>query len=95
MGKERITERSENEKKYLTNRLNTIDGQVRGIIGMVENDRYCGDILIQIAAINSSLKGIGERLLTDYLANSYTNEFKKDKEKAISELMDLFHNLKL
>ena len=90
----KITQRSEEEKKYLTNRLNTIAGQVRGIIGMIENDRYCGDILIQISAIENSLKSLGEKLLTHHLTNCYTEELKKNKEEAINELMNLFSRIK-
>ena len=50
------TKRTEAEKKYFRDRLSTIEGQVRGIIGMIDNDRYCGDVLVQISAISNSLK---------------------------------------
>ena len=46
------------EKKYFDTRLKTIEGQVRGIRGMIEEDRYCNDILIQITAVIKSLKGV-------------------------------------
>ena len=55
----RTKHRTEEDKKYLKNRLKTIEGQVRGISGMIDEDRYCDDILIQISAINNSLKSLG------------------------------------
>lgn len=51
---EKHTARSEEEKKKLINRLKRIEGQIRGIIGMMENDAYCNDILIQSAAVNAA-----------------------------------------
>ena len=58
----KYTKRPNDEKKKLTNRLNIIEGQIRGINQMVKDDRYCGDILIQIAAVNNSLKSLGKIL---------------------------------
>ncbi len=50
--------RTEDEKKYLKTRLNTVEGQIRGVSKMVEEDKYCNDILIQLLAINKSIKSI-------------------------------------
>jgi len=52
---ERQTERGDKEKKKLINRLNRIEGQIRGIKGMVEDDAYCPDIMIQVSAVNAAL----------------------------------------
>ena len=51
-----VTHRSEKEKEQIINRLKRIEGQVRGIQNMIENDRYCVDILVQISAINAAMK---------------------------------------
>ena len=55
---EKHTARSEEEKKKLINRLKRIEGQIRGIIGMMENDAYCNDILIQSAAVNAAVNSL-------------------------------------
>lgn len=57
------THRTETEKKYLEIRLKTIEGQVRGIAKMVAEDKYCNDILIQLLAINKSLKILNKKIL--------------------------------
>ena len=60
---EKHTARSEEEKKKLINRLKRIEGQIRGIIGMMENDAYCNDILIQSAAVNAAVNSFNKELL--------------------------------
>ncbi len=90
----KITKRSENDKKYFSDRLSTIEGQIRGITGMVQNDRYCGDILIQISAVSNSLKSLGEKMLRDHLTNCLADELKKNSDDAINELVDLFQRIK-
>ena len=59
---EKHTARSEEEKKKLINRLKRIEGQIRGIIGMMENDAYCNDIVIQSAASAPALPGISGKV---------------------------------
>ena len=59
-------ERSENEKKSMINRLNRIEGQVRGIKKMVESDAYCPDILIQVSAVNAALNSFNKVLLAEH-----------------------------
>ena len=58
---EKHTARSEEKKKKLINRLKRIEGQIRGIIGMMENDAYCNDILIQSAAVNAAVNAFQQR----------------------------------
>lgn len=60
---EKHTARSEEEKKKLINRLKRIEGQIRGIIGMMENDAYCNDILIQSAAVNAAVNSFNKNCL--------------------------------
>ena len=87
---EKTKKRSEMEKKYLTRRLKIIEGQVRGLISMVDNDRYCGDLLIQISAVDQSLKSLGSRILKNHLE---TCVVKNDKLEIIDEVMDLISKL--
>ena len=84
------TVREEAEKKKLERRLKVIEGQVRGIINMLEEDRYCDDILIQMAAIRKSLNSVGKEILKSHLKTCVTKEIKNDNLAIIDEVMDLF-----
>lgn len=80
--------RSVDEKKQLQNRLRRIEGQVRGIQKMIEEDRYCVDILIQLTAINSALKQVGMTLLESHTNQCVSNAIMKGEgNEAIKELM--------
>ena len=81
------------EKNYLKKRLKTIEGQVRGIIGMIDDDRYCDDILIQISAVNKSLKSLGSELLKNHLSTCVIQDIKDDKLETIDEVMELIKRL--
>ncbi len=83
------TKRSNDEKKKLTNRLNIIEGQIRGINQMVKDDRYCGDILIQIAAVNNSLKSLGNNILNNHLKSCVKKDILNGKLETIDEVMEL------
>ena len=72
-------ERSEKEYRDLINRLNRIEGQVRGIRRMVENDSYCTDILVQVSAVNAALNSFNKVLLA--------NHIRTGKEETIDELV--------
>lgn len=90
---EKNKHRSIEEKNTLKKRLKTIEGQVRGIIGMIEEDRYCGDILIQISAIDKSLKSLGNQILKNHLSTCVVEDIKNDKLEIIDEVMDLIKKL--
>lgn len=90
---EKAKHRSIEEKNTLKKRLKTIEGQVRGIIGMIEEDRYCGDILIQISAIDKSLKSLGNQILKNHLSTCVVEDIKNDKLEIIDEVMDLIKKL--
>lgn len=77
-------------KQELITRLNRIEGQVRGIKQMINDDRYCDDILIQISAIINSLKGFGNNILKDYLSTTVVDDLKKGKLETIEEIVTLF-----
>lgn len=77
-------------KANLQNRLRRIEGQVRGIQKMIEEDRYCVDILIQIAAVKSAVNNVGLSLLEKHTHGCVTNAVKTgDADAAIDELMDV------
>ena len=85
------THRSTKEKEQLLNRLRRIEGQVRGIQSMIENDRYCVDILTQIAAINAAMNKVGLHLLESHTHHCVADAIKDgDGKEAIQELMDVF-----
>ncbi len=67
-------ERSEKEYKDMIHRLNRIEGQIRGIKGMVERDAYCTDILVQVAAVNAALNSFNKVLLTNHIKTCVTND---------------------
>lgn len=85
--------RSEEEKEVLIKRINRIEGQVKGIKQMLENDRYCGDILIQISAIDKSLKSLGNEMLKSHLKSCVVAEIKKDNLAIIDEVSNLIKKL--
>ena len=84
--KNKKTVRSDAEKKIINNRLNRIEGQIRGIKNMVTEDRYCNDILIQLSAIESSIMHI----LENHLYSCITDSIEKNDTEVIDELMSLF-----
>ncbi len=89
----KIKNRTSNEKKYLQNRLKTIEGQVRGVSQMIDDNRYCNDILIQISAITKSLKSLGNEILKIHLSSCVVDEIKSDHLEIIDEVMHLFKSL--
>lgn len=87
------TYRGENEKKNLTRRLNIIEGQIRGIKQMVEDDRYCGDVLIQISAVNEALKSLGNSILENHLKTCVTRDIQGGNLEILDEVMILIKKL--
>lgn len=81
-------ERSEEEYKALLNRLNRIEGQVRGIKKMIENDAYCTDILIQVSAINAALNSFNKVLLANHIRTCVAEDIRNGKEETIDELVE-------
>ncbi|MEG1458362.1 MAG: metal-sensing transcriptional repressor [Acetivibrio sp.] len=86
-------ERDAKEYKDLMNRLNRIEGQVRGIKGMVENDAYCVDILTQVSAIQSALNGFNKVLLSNHIHTCVVEEIRKGNDEVVDELMKTFVKL--
>ena len=80
-------ERSEQEYKDLIHRLNRIEGQVRGIKGMVEKDAYCTDILVQSAAVNAALSSFNRVLLENHIKSCVIRDIREGKEETVDELL--------
>ena len=86
------TERTEDEKKKLINRLSRIEGQIRGIRQMVENDAYCVDVLTQSSAAKSAFTAFNRELLRRHIEGCVIRDIKND-EADIDELMDIIGKL--
>lgn len=87
------TTRTDDEKKRLITRLNIIEGQIRGINQMVVEDRYCGDILIQISAVSNALKSLGNNILENHLNTCVVRDIKDDRLEILDEVMNLVKKL--
>ena len=86
-------ERSEKEYKDLIHRLNRIEGQVRGIKKMVENDVYCTDILVQVSAVNAALNSFNKVLLANHIRTCVAEDIRKGKEETVDELVATLQKL--
>ena len=84
------THRTKEEKKIVNDRLNRIEGQIKGIKKMIDEDRYCNDILIQLSAIESSIKSLSMHILENHLYSCITDSIEKNDTEVIDELMSLF-----
>ena len=91
---EKSTHRTEEEKKKLMKRLNIIEGQIRGIKQMIDNDRYCAEILIQLSAINKSLESVENSILESHIKSCVLNEIQSGNTDIIDEVMELFKRLR-
>ncbi len=78
------------EKKAITSRLNKIIGQMNGIKSMVNEDRYCDDILIQLSAIDKSIKSLANLILDSHMHTCLVRDLKENKLEVIDEIVNLF-----
>ena len=83
----KTTARSQDERKKLMNRLSRIEGQIRGIKGMLEKDAYCNDILIQSAAVNAAENAFNKELLASHIRNCVARDIRGGKDETIDELV--------
>lgn len=81
------------EKKQLTTRLNRIEGQIRGIKDMVDDDRYCVDIITQVLAVQSALNGFNKELLSRHIETCVKDDIHKGDENAVEELCNLIRKI--
>lgn len=91
--RQKTKERSEKEYKDLIHRLNRIEGQIRGIRGMVEKDVYCTDILTQVAAVNAALNSFNRVLLENHIKTCVTRDIKEGREETVEELLATLQKL--
>lgn len=86
-------ERDDKEYKDLMNRLKRIEGQVRGIENMLENDAYCTDILIQVSAVNSALNSFNKVLLANHMKTCVADNIRNGNDEIIDELMNTLQKM--
>ena len=86
-------ERDEKEFKDLMNRLKRIEGQVRGVEGMLENDAYCIDVLVQVSAITSALNSFNKALLANHMKTCVADNIRQGNDEVIDELVTAFQKL--
>ena len=85
--------RSEEEKKCLINRLSRIEGQIRGIKGMIEKDAYCADILTQSAAVSAAVNAFNRELLSSHIRTCVADDIRAGKDATVDELTELIKKL--
>lgn len=90
---EKKKNRDEVETKDLIHRLNRIEGQVRGVKKMVEEERYCVDILTQVSAISAALNGFSRVLLSNHIQTCVVNDIRAGRDEVIPELLDTVQKL--
>ena len=76
----KTTARSEEERKKLIHRLNRMEGQIRGIRGMVEKDAYCEDILIQSAAVNAAVSAFNKELIASHIRGCVARDIREGRD---------------
>lgn len=89
----RHKDRTPEEHKALLNRLSRIEGQVRGIRGMVENSAYCPDILTQVAATSAALNAFTKELLASHIRTCVADDIRTGHDEAIDELVQTLQKL--
>ncbi len=85
--------RSEEEYKRLIHRLNRIEGQIRGIRGMVERSAYCPDILVQSAAVTAAINAFNKELLANHIRSCVAEDIREGKDETIEELVTILQKL--
>ncbi len=90
---QRKKERTPEEYARLINRLSRIEGQIRGIRGMVENGAYCPDILVQSAAVNAAVNAFNKELLASHIRTCVADDIRNGKDEVIDELVATLQKL--
>lgn len=86
-------QRGASERKDLITRLSRIEGQVRGVKAMVEEDRYCVDILTQVSAIQAALNSFNKELLARHIKSCVSEDIREGNEDAVDELCELLKKM--
>lgn len=90
---QKTKQRTDEEYKSLINRLNRIEGQIRGIKGMLERNAYCTDILVQVAAANAALNSFNKELLANHIKTCVAQDIRDGKDETIEELVAVLQKL--
>ena len=84
------THRTKEEKKIVNDRLNRIEGQIKGIKKMIDEDRYCNDVLIQLSAIDKAIKGLANEILDEHMKSCVIENIQKGNYEVLDEIVTLF-----
>lgn len=84
------THRGEAERKIISNRISRIEGQLKGIRRMVQEDAYCNDVLVQLSAVEHSIKSLANHILENHLYSCVSRDLENGKLEVIDELITLF-----
>ncbi|MDD6480717.1 MAG: metal-sensing transcriptional repressor [Lachnospiraceae bacterium] len=90
---EKHKKRTEKEYRDLMNRLKRIEGQVRGLQGMLEKDAYCIDILTQVSAVNAALNSFNKKLLANHIQTCVADNIRQGNDEVIEELVNVLPKL--
>ncbi|MDF2958504.1 MAG: CsoR family transcriptional regulator [Paenibacillus sp.] len=90
---ERKSHHSDKIKSNLVSRLNRIEGQIRGVKGLIEKDTYCDDVLNQISSIQSALNGVGKLLLEHHMKSCLVERIQEGDQEVIGELLTTINKL--
>lgn len=91
---QKSTHRTDEEKKDLTKRMNIIEGQIRGVKQMIEDDRYCSDVLMQLSAINKAVESLENIILSSHVGNCVVYEIQSGNLEIVDEMMELIRRTK-
>lgn len=86
-GQEKTTERSAEEQRKLINRLSRIEGQIRGLKAMVENNAYCNDILVQSSAVTAAMNAFNRELLARHIRTCVVRDIRAGEDNTVEELV--------
>ena len=89
----KTTKRPDGQRKKLLNRLKRIEGQIRGLENMLEQDAYCNDILTQSAAVNAALSAFNRELLASHSHSCVARDLRDGKDEVVDELMQTLAKL--
>ena len=90
---QKTKERSDEEVKNLIHRLNRIEGQIRGIKGMIEKSAYCTDILVQSSAVTAAMNAFNKELLASHIKTCVAHDIRSGKDETIDELVATLQKL--
>ncbi|MBQ0078701.1 MAG: metal-sensing transcriptional repressor [Eubacterium sp.] len=90
---DKTTDRSEEEYKKLMNRLSRIEGQIKGIKGMLEKDAYCTDIIMQVSAVTAALNAFNKEILASHIKGCVTRDILEGKDETVDDLLKTLQKL--